>query len=196
MLKDKKGFSYWFTNVFWYHYKWWFLLGVFVAALAVFILIESSGTVKYDFTVVFAQDGNVLEDQAGEILDLVGVSVGDINGDGKVNVRFVSVNLDENYDQILVYLTDPEISLFILDGYYSSLYSSLGYFEDKLADYGIESDGDNPFRVYLGDTSVFKKSGLAGSSYYGHIIDWTTVGKGRRDLMDGAVKSLKAFLAS
>ncbi|MGI5935794.1 MAG: hypothetical protein ACOX7I_03170 [Oscillospiraceae bacterium] len=196
MLKENKSFSHWFTNVFWYHYKWWFLLGVFVVALALFILIESLGTVKYDFTVVFAQNGDVPEAQASEILDLVGGTVGDINGDGKVNLRYVSVNLGENYDQILVYLTDPEISLFILDEYYSSLYCSLGYFDDKLADYGIETGEDDPYRVFLGDTGVFKKSGLTGSNYYGHIIDWTSVGKGSQELTDGAVESLKAILAS
>jgi len=168
---------------------------VFVAALTLFIFIESSGTVEHDFTVVFAQDGSVTA-RAREILELVGVSAGDINGDGKVNIRHVSVDLSSNTEEMLLYLTDPEISLFILEEHYSSLNCSIGYIDDKLSDYGIDTEEDNPYRVFLGDTGVFLKSGLTSSNYYGHIIDWTSVGKGSQELTDGAVTSLKAILAS
>ena len=82
-MSDKKDFKNWFDNVFWYHYKWWFLGAVFLIALIVFIAVESAGNEDYDMTVIFAQDGDVSEQQAQIVLDAISDSVGDLNGDGR-----------------------------------------------------------------------------------------------------------------
>lgn len=204
MPENKKRFIDWFSNVFWYHYKWWFLLGVFIVAVIVVITVESMGAINYDFTVVIGQDGDVTQDQMSGILKVIGENVGDLDGNGEVNISFISVNLgdpepdtssaasavENNHSRMMLYMSDSGYVLFLLDEATSDIYCTMDYFEDELSDYGITPDENNPYRVWLGDNEVFKSAGL---SLYGHIIDWTTVGKGSQAVVDGAVNSLKAF---
>lgn len=201
-------FKDWFTNVFWYHYKWWFLLGVFLVCLIIFVTVESVMAEDYDMTVVFGQSGEITEQQAQAVLDAIAPAVGDLNGDGRVLLNYVSVNLvdstlegggyegsyENSQSRMLLYLSESDYVLFFLDSTYSTYYTGLEYFEDKLADYGIETDPEDPYRVFVGDSEVFVTAGLTGFEYYGHLMDWTTVGKGSREAVDAAVNALGAVI--
>ena len=204
-MTDGKSFKNWFENVFWYHYKWWFLAAVFVIALVVFIAVEAAGNEKYDMTVIFAQNGGITEEQANIVLDAISDSVGDLNGDGEIKLNYASVDLTAEdgsmngqnvtmQDRLLLYMTDEECALFFLEQDISSVYISMGYFEDKLTDHGIEAPGDDPCRVYVSGTKAFSDAGLSGTEYYALIIDWTTVGKGSTERTDAAVNSIKTLL--
>ena len=206
-MTEKRSFRDWFDNVFWYHYKWYFLAAVFVLAVVIFIITDSPGKENYDMTVVFVQSGDVAESQAAAVLDGIADAVGDVNGDGEVKLNYAYVNMGESSadkgasgysptDQLLVYLTGDEYALFIMDAEISNECCQANYFEDVLADYGIDTPEDDPYRVYLSDTGLMKKAGLDNRDYYGLIMDWTTVGKGSKDNTDAAVNALKAILAS
>lgn len=205
-MTDGKSFKSWFENVFWYHYKWWFLAAVFVIALVVFIAVEAAGNEKYDMTVIFAQNGGITEEQANIVLDAISDSIGDLNGDGEVKLNYASVDLtvedrsmsQQNVtmqDRLILYMTDEECSLFFIEQDTSSAYCSMGYFEDKLTDYGIAAPEDDPCRVDVSDTKAFSDAGLSEMGYYAQIIDWTTVGKGSAERTNAAVNSIKALLA-
>ena len=206
-MTEKRSFRNWFENVFWYHYKWYFLAAVFVLAVVIFICIDSPGTENYDMTVVFAQDGDVAESQAAVILNGIADAVGDVNGDGEIKLNYAYINLGESSaddgasgysstDQLLIYLTGEEYTLFIMDDKVSNECCAAEYFEDALANYGIETPEDDPYRVSISDTGLMKEAGLDTRDYYGLIMDWTTVDKGSQENTDAAVNALKAIIAS
>ncbi len=204
-MTDEKGFKSWFENVFWYHYKWWFLGAVFFIALVVFIAVEAAGNEQYDMTVIFAQNGGITEEQARTVLDAVSESIGDLNGDGEIKLNYASVDLTMEdgskgeqkvtmQDRLILYMTDEECALFFIEKDTSAAYCSMGYFEDKLSNYGITAPEDDPYRVYVSDTRVFSDAGLSEGEYYAQIIDWTTVGKGSIERTNAAVDSIKTLL--
>lgn len=205
-MTEKKGFRNWFENVFWYHYKWWFLGAVFLVALIVFIGIESAGNEDYDMTVVFAQSDSISRQQAETVLDAISESVGDLDGNGEVNLNYVSVGLGMSYsqmtsqgvsmqDMLMLYMVDSECSLFFIDDEISMAYCAMGYFEDKLSDYGIETAPDDPLRVSVANTQVFRDAGLSDMGHYAMLIDWTTVDKGSQERTDAAVNAIKTLLS-
>lgn len=202
-MTEEKGFKHWFENVFWYHYKWWFLCGVFVIALIVFIALESSRNVDYDMTVVFVQENDITQDQAKTVLDAIAESVGDLDGNGEITLNYASINPGEAttgsvgasmQDRLLLYMTDEDYCLFFLTAAQAESYCALGYFEDALSDYGIETEKDDPLRVYVSDTNAFVSAGLQDGDYYALIIDWTTVGKGSQANTDAAIRAIQALL--
>lgn len=213
--KERKFTREWFENVFWYHYKWWFLLGVFVLAVAIFITVEALSTEKYDYTVIIGTHTDISESDAAGVLAAVGESIGDLDGNGKVSINYIAVNLAEetknnssypalssgntdesSQNRMMLYLASEEYSLFLLDDETAQLYCALDFFDDRLDDFGIEAEENNPYRVYLGDTGAVKGTALEGQKLYGLIIDWTTVGKGSEKNTEAGVAALKAILAS
>lgn len=205
-MTEGKSFKNWFENVFWYHYKWWFLAGVFAVALIIFIAAEAAGNEKYDMTVVFAQNGGMTEEQAQTVLDSIADSIGDLNGDGEIKLSYVSVDLSmENgsmngqtvtmQDRLILYMTDEECSLFFIENSTAEVYCSMGYFEDRLTEYGISAPEDDPCRVSVGGTKPFSEAGLSQLDHYAMIIDWTTAGKGSAERTDAAVRAIESLLA-
>lgn len=198
---EKKSFKVWFEEVFWYHYKWPFLLGVFFVALIIFIAIESSGEPEYDITVVFVQDGSIATSVTDEMADFFAEAVGDLNGDGTARAAVYSIDLSNeengelNQQWAYLYLMDEDVVLFILDDYSSSVYCSAGYF-DPLAVYGVEPDETFSTRVQVNDTALFEQVGLDHVEFYACINDWTTVNKGKQENTDAAITAIKAILAS
>lgn len=201
---EKKSFKYWFENIFWFHYRWVFLGVVFVIALIVFISIESSGGESYDMTLVFAQEGEIAESQARKVMDAVSESIGDLDGDGKVKLNYVSIDLGAVAntngrtvslgERLMLYMVDEDYPLYFINGDTSESYCAMGYFDDELANYGIETGEDDPYRVYVSDSDVFVDAGLQEKGYYALIIDWTTVGRGKRERTDAAVAAIKTLL--
>jgi len=214
--KQRKFNKEWFENVFWYHYKWWFLLGVFLLAVAIFITVEALSTEKTDFTVVIGVSGEVHDEDVAPLLDVVGRAVGDLDGNGRVNVGYIAVDLSEltmdstktypalssagsgesNQTRMMLYLATEDYPLFLLDEETSRDYCALDFFDDRLESFGIAADPENPYRVSLEETGAVRGTGLAGYGLYGLLIDWTTVGKGSQKLTDAGVNALKAILAS
>lgn len=197
-MEEKRSFKVWFDEVFWYHYKWPFLLAVFFIAVVIFIAVESAGEPEYDMTVVFIQEGYIAASTLDEFAESFAGIVGDINGDGKANVLVLSIDMSDeegaeyNQQRALLYFMEEEYVLYILDEYYSALYSSLGYF-DTMDAYGIEADETFNTRVLVSEADLFEKR-FGSTPFYACINDWTTWNKGKPENTDAAVSLIKALL--
>lgn len=124
--------EHWINNVFWYHYKWYFLAGVFVLALLVMSIVSFASRVEYDWSVVYAHRGAADPDTAEAIGELIERYAPDLTENGKVQVQVLEVCDTEGpgREDLYAYLTDPETFLYVLDAAQLERYQSLGYFEE------------------------------------------------------------------
>ena len=82
----KMTFSEWWNNMFRPHYLLPTVIGLVAAAVLVVVLFDFFGQVKPDFTLTVATVGLFREEDAEELKALIEDTVGDANGDGKVEV--------------------------------------------------------------------------------------------------------------
>ncbi len=124
--------EHWLNNVFWYHYKWYFIAVVFAVALLVMSIVSFASRVDYDWTVVYAHRGEA--DPAGveAIEELLEKKVTDTTDNGKVQVRVLELCDIHGPGREDLYgpLTDPEILLYVLDDAMLQQYQALGYFAE------------------------------------------------------------------
>ena len=50
-------FTYWFENIFWFHHKWKYMMGVLAIALVFCVVLGIITAKHYDMTVVYAHRG-------------------------------------------------------------------------------------------------------------------------------------------
>ena len=68
----KKGFRYWFVNVFWYHYGLISIVALFLLVTAVWFTIEAVNKDEYDLNAAVILDHGVSRDDLGELYALLG----------------------------------------------------------------------------------------------------------------------------
>ncbi len=197
---EKKGFRYWFTNVFWYHYGKISLVALFLLVTAVWFTIDALKKETYDLNVAVILNRPVARDDLGALYTLLGDAAGDVNGDGKTRVNIVTVNLadEENREgsryQMMLYLSLPEYTIFLMDERESGLYA---HQDDEtfqvLGDYGIATEDETGRRVALGRRAVLAP---LGEEVYACLADWTVSDKGDPAMTAAAVRALQALLAS
>lgn len=191
MEENKKSFGYIFTNVIWYHYRWLILVLVFAIALVVFTVFELRAKVDYDYNLAVVV-GSEIALENPEFENKVREAVGDINGDGEINVNFQYLLMaDEewgsgNQERVMLYLSSDDFFLFLTDDDYSRSYSAAEYF-DPVEPYGLTPDESLPTRVKLSDT------GDIDLQLYANIIDWTTVGKGEQAELEATMRVIEAL---
>ncbi len=194
---EKKGFSYWFENVFLYHYGKWALVALVAIAVIVFLSVSGSKKEKYDFQMGLIVSGGIMYDDTEELRALVADAVGDIDGNGKTVIDLQIVNLGDleyaeaNQYKVMLLMSQPEYTLFILDEELSAHYCAKDYFDD-LTRFGITPDEKSNCRVNVTDAAVLRDIG-ADFEYYASIVDWTTVGKGKAAQTEAAVRVAKAL---
>lgn len=198
--EPKKGFVYWFTNVFWYHYGKISIAAVAALTVVIVLTVQAINKERYDLNIAIVVDGDITFDQADEFKKHIYDSVGDINGDGKVIINVQTLNIGDEQDfqttheHLQLYLSLPEYTIFIMDEKYSETYSKKEDFFDKLGNYGIETDDPTDRRVYIGDSAVMKTIG--DYDCYALLADWTTSGKGDKEWTAAAVRVLKTIIAA
>jgi len=154
-----KKFGHWFTNVFWYHYKTHFIIGCFV----LFLLISFTTTVlrnrQPDFQMVILTSDNVIFPDAPELSRLIKNEIGEVNGDGRVDVQVYVLSLSRanpnHYEHALqanIHLRDPSIVLYVVDDAN----------RERFADF-FEAD-DNP--PDISQTTIFYEIGRYEQPYY------------------------------
>ena len=196
----KKGFLYWFVNVFWYHYGKLSILGLFLLIAAVWMTVDMFKKVEYDLNVAIVTDGAISRSDTAALSELLAAAAGDVNGDGKSLVNVVTVNLadEENREaaqyQMMLYLSLPEYSIFLMGDRESAMYAKKDETFQPLADYGIETDDESGRRVWVGDKAILRA--LGDFDYYACLADWTVDGKGSAARTEASVRALKALLAS
>ena len=179
-IQDNGGFQHWFVNVFWYHYKWPLLIGVVVLGIIVFITVDSLRKERYDTTVVIATDYYVDETQLDALDQVLKPVVGDIDGNGKVNICYAVLYVAntevgrENQERMYLYMSQQDVGLYLMSENVSDAYTNpeLEYFTDSLSDMGLPCDADDPVRLSLKDNSVLAECGM--ENMYLSIMDFTS----------------------
>ena len=179
-IQDNGGFQHWFVNVFWYHYKWPLLIGVVVLGIIVFITVDSLRKERYDTTVVIATDYYVDETQLDALDQVLKPVVGDIDGNGKVNICYAVLYVGntevgrENQERMYLYMSQQDVGLYLMSENVSDAYTNpeLEYFTDSLSDMGLPCDADDPVRLSLKDNSVLAECGM--ENRYRSIMDFTS----------------------
>lgn len=126
------GFEDWLTNMFWFHYKWYFIVGVFLLTILVLSVVSFVKNVDYDWTVVYAHEGEVSSEAAKTLTKAFEAVCTDENENGKVQVKLSEVELKDKTGSYSLYgeLGSSEKILFVMDQATMELYGSLGYFTD------------------------------------------------------------------
>ena len=68
--KPKKGFVYWFTNVFWYHYGKLSILVLFLLVAAIWMTVEMFKKEEYDLNVAVVSDVAIARTDAAALAEL------------------------------------------------------------------------------------------------------------------------------
>ncbi len=197
---EKKGFRYWFTNVFWYHYGKLSLVALFLLVTAVWFTVEALQKDEYDLNVAVVLNHAVARDDLAALGDFLGEAAGDVDGDGKTLVNIVPVDLSDQQNpvgtrnQMLLYLSLPEYTLFLMEDDESLLYAGQEDTFQELKDYGITASDGTGRRVEVGKKAVLAP--LGEGEVYACLSDWTVVGKGDPEMTAAAVRALKALLSS
>ena len=129
----------WLTNTFWFHYKWYFIIGVFLLSLLIMAAVGLVTSVSYDWTVVYAHNGAADSARAEEIRELMESLLPETGKNRRVDVEVVELSRDggvmENYGENLLYshLNDQNTMIYILDEKNYHIFSELGYFADAVA---------------------------------------------------------------
>ena len=196
----KKGFVYWFTNVFWYHYGKISILVAFLLAAAIWMTVDLLKKEEYDLNVAVVADMAIARADASALAELFAAAAGDVNGDGKALVNVVTVTMEDEERpetgryQTLLYLSLPEYTVFLMNEQESARYVKEDETFQLLANYGIETEDPSGRRVWVGDKAVVQN--LGDHQFYACLADWTVDGKGDPEMTAAAVRALKALLAS
>ena len=196
----KKGFVYWFINVFWYHYGKLSILVLFLAGAAIWMTVGALKKEKYDLNVAVVSDVAIARSDASALSALFAEAAGDVNGDGKALVNIVTVTMKDEESpetgryQALLYLSLPEYTIFLMNEEESARYVKEDETFQPLADYGIATEDESGRRIWVGDKAVIRD--LGDHQFYACLADWTVDGKGSPEMTAAAVRALKALLAS
>ena len=196
----RRDFKYWLKNVFWYHYGKLAIAGVIALAVVIWLTVDATKKVEYDLNVAIVSEDGIAQSDTKALGELLGAAAGDVNGDGKTNVNIMTVNLGDMQNleavqyQMLLYLSLPEYTIFLMDDRYSAIYGQKDETFQPLADYGIETADELPTRIDLSEKAVLKA--LGEREYFASLSDWTVDGKGSREMTDAAVRALKALIDS
>jgi hypothetical protein len=192
--KPNQGFRYWFENVFKFHYGKLSLVLLILAAVFVFTIIETAkNKITYDFHLAVIVSGSLSRESLSELEQLTIDTVGDLNGDGEVNVDLQILNmLVDPLDRLVLLMAQPEFVVFIMDEQLSSVYKN--DFND-LKDYGITYDQSMSTRVFIGDSPLMKRI-TQNIRFYACLADWTTDGKGKDAWTEAGVRLIGEILNS
>lgn len=124
------GFLHWMENVFWYHYKWYYFAGVFVAVILIAGLITFLGKKDFDWTVQFVHTGAADPAAVARLTETFAAAATDESGNGRVQVLVLETaeSADPGRRDILGLMGDPGNMLYVVDGETLALYQGLGYF--------------------------------------------------------------------
>ncbi len=128
-------FEFWMTNYFWYHFRWYVIIPLFIVTVLLAWLISSLVRVNYDWEVIYAHFGEPDSAQAESVADWAQKTVREVTGSRKSRVRVTELSMTPGAERLIMgALDDYEYSLFFVDKQTAEYYGSLGYF--------LEIDGE------------------------------------------------------
>lgn len=142
-------FENWLTNVFWFHYKWYFLAALFALSLALSFLIAALTRVHTDWTVVYVHEGAAQAETSASLEELLRTRLPDMTGRKKVDIVLDEIAMAEGQDALrdehgLYYAAnDPDIYLILADE------EALALYRDRLGLLDGQEVYDETLGLYL-----------------------------------------------
>ena len=131
--------EYWLTNNFWFHYKWYFIVGVFAITLLIMVVVGVASKIEYDWTVIYAHSGAADEASVKDIEGIMKDILPETGDNRRVSVKVIEmadtsdgVMAAYGEQRLYSHLNDQNIMLFILDKGQLDTFTTLGYFEDAV----------------------------------------------------------------
>ncbi len=129
----------WLTNNFWFHYKWYFIVGVFALSLLIMAAVGVASKVNYDWTVVYVHDDIANEENVKAIEKMMEDLLPETGENRRVDVKVVEM-ADTSEGRMAAYgeqrlyshLNDQNVMLFVMDKVHYDTFAALGYFEDAV----------------------------------------------------------------
>lgn len=173
-------FKHWFVNVFWYHYKWATLGGLFALVLVISILVSILGKRDADFGYMMVQLDAFPDTATEEMNTLLTDTLGDVNGDGvpyydaqtfdlrsdsSITPEFVVANTT----RFAGVLSGHEMSLiFFADGSLDSFGEDVAFLD--LNAYGIRTGTDDPYRLNVTQHPAVQSAGFGNAQVYAAVF--------------------------
>ncbi|MDR0818716.1 MAG: hypothetical protein LBN43_03985 [Oscillospiraceae bacterium] len=203
---NKKGFMYWWVNVFMFHYFKYAVGGLTLVILILVLTLDATGKTKYDIAIAVVAGYGISEDELEPLLNLAADVVGDLDGDGAVNIDLFNINLNttdamNQFSRFELTVADEEFMLILLDNRRSVSIGERGDF-DNLDKYDFAVEEDYPYRLYIGDSEIiadFPKVTDSGGTYefteveYACLQTWKAKGSLGEKRADAAVRLLRAI---
>lgn len=127
----------WLANVFWFHYKWYFMAAVFAAALIIMFLVGAVSEVKYDWKVVYLSSAaDSARDK--ELVRLLEDALPETGRNHRVDVELLHASDTGAGEPVYGYLENEECVIFLLDEAAKEKYTKLGFFEGAVPVAGRE----------------------------------------------------------
>jgi hypothetical protein len=203
---NKKGFMYWWINVFMFHYVKYAVAGLTLVIIILVLSLDAASKTKYDLAIAVVAGYGIPEDELEPLLNLAADIVGDLDGDGAVNIDLFNINLNttdamNQFSRFELTLADEEFMLIFVDNRRSISVGERGDF-DNLAKYGFDAGEDYPYRLYVGDAKVFEdfqEVENSGGTYeftkveYACLQTWKAKGSLGEKRADAAVRLLRAI---
>ena len=124
-------FEFWMTNYFWYHFKWYVIIPLFIVTVLLAWLISSLVRVNYNWEVVYAHYGEPDAQMTDEVTEYAQELVRSVTGDKKAHVRVTELSMENGAEKLIMGALDNyEYTLYFVDAETSEYYGSLGYFEE------------------------------------------------------------------
>ena len=117
-LSRWENISHWLENVFWYHYKWYYFVGVFAGILLISSIVSFVTKVEWDWTVPYVHAGAADKASAAAVKKAL-LAVGtDTSGNGKVQIKVEEFpdTGDPGRKDLLGLLRESDNILFVMDG--------------------------------------------------------------------------------
>lgn len=91
-------FKYWFTNVFWFHYKWPTIVIILAGAMLTSIIYSAVTNTEADFSFVFAVECEIDPEYAIELENEILKLVKEYTGKEKAKIDFTVLQIDPTSD--------------------------------------------------------------------------------------------------
>ncbi len=170
---------YWFTNVYWYHFKTITLLALFGIVMLIVLIGDILNQPNDDTGIIIAGDNYVSYEQEQGLIEHIKTYVDDVNGDGEVSIAYQTLCTSaydsdlsdedrksaEQYDEfvqaskqkLMVSFADDRFILYIMDKEYMDMYVADGAMEPLLS-FGISSE--NGYYIPVEKSPIFEKLGI------------------------------------
>jgi hypothetical protein len=191
-LNTGRSFRLWFTNIFWYHFKWHTVIGIFFVVIVVMSVHSVVTREEQDFQFVVASEYPVFFDQGAALTEFWKETVPGLNN-VSYNVLFMGEQSEmamANMQLMLLTLIDETNSLFIIGE------SMIGWYSESMeifitaGEMGVEGNGPKPQLVPLEGSSLMEGLGFIFEPMFALIRRPPEGGCGRFELSAACLEAL------